>query len=98
MKSMGAVVGTLLAEFTVPLVQFIILRRELPYKRFLSYLALYAILGGIMLACVRLVGTLFPAQTWLSLGAMTFTGIAVYGLLCLLVWKFRKRSGKSAPL
>ena len=98
MKSMGAVVGTLLAEFTVPLVQFIILRRELPYKRFLSYLALYALLGGVMLACVRLVGTLFPAQTWLSLGAMTFTGIAVYGLLCLLVWKFRKRSGKSAPL
>ena len=33
MKSMGAVIGTLLAELTVPVVQYIILRKELPYKR-----------------------------------------------------------------
>lgn len=98
MKSMGAVIGTLAAELTVPLVQYIILRKELPYKRFLGYVALYAAVGGVMLGCVRLVGSLLPAENWLTLGVMTLTGILVYGALCLLIWHIKKKSGKSAPL
>jgi len=89
MKSMGAVVGTLLAEMTVPVVQFIILRKELPYRRYIGYVALYAAAGGVMLACVRLAGNLFPAENWINLGIMTLTGIAVYGLLCLGIWKVK---------
>ena len=34
-KSMGAVAGTLLAEGTVPLVQYLILRRDLPYRQYI---------------------------------------------------------------
>ena len=90
MKSMGAVVGTLAAELTVPVVQYIILRKELPYRRFLGYAGTYAVIGGIMLGCVRLVGLLVPARNWISLGVMTFTGIIVYGVLCLALWKIRK--------
>ena len=95
MKSMGAVVGTLLAEMTVPVVQFVLLRKELPYKTYLSYVGVYAVIGGIMLVCVRLVGRLAPAETWVHLGIMTFTGAAVYGILCLLWWKI---SGKGIQL
>ena len=98
MKSMGAVIGTLAAELTVPLVQYIILRKELPYKRFLGYVALYAAVGGVMLGCVRLIGSLLPAENWLTLGVMTLTGILVYSALCLLIWHIKKKSGKSAPL
>ena len=87
MKSMGAVAGTLLAEMTVPVVQYIILRKELPYGKYLSYVGIYAVIGGIMLVCVRLVGRLFQAETWLNLGIQTLTGIAVYGILCLVWWK-----------
>ncbi len=87
MKSMGAVVGTLLAELTVPVVQFIILRKELPYKTYISYVGIYAVIGGIMLVCVRLVAKWLPAETWVNLGIMTATGIAVYGALCLVYWK-----------
>ena len=90
MKSMGAVVGTLLAELTVPVVQYWILRKELPYRKYLSYVGIYAVIGGIMLGCVRLVGTLLPAENWVSLGAMTFTGVIVYCALCLVLWKIRK--------
>ena len=95
MKSMGAVVGTLLAETTVPVVQFILLRKELPYRTYISYVGIYAVIGGIMLACVRLAGRLVPGEDWLSLGIMTFTGIAVYGVLCLIWWKI---SGKGIQL
>jgi len=87
MKSMGAVVGTLLAEFTVPLVQYLILRKELPYRRFMRYLFSYAVIGGGMLACVRLVGRLLPEENWFTLGVMTATGIVVYGALTLIYWK-----------
>ena len=87
MKSMGAVVGTLLAELTVPVVQFIILRKELPYKTYISYVGIYAVIGGIMLVCVRLVAKWLPAETWVNLGIMTATGIAVYGALCLVYWR-----------
>ena len=87
MKSMGAVVGTLLAELTVPVVQFIILRKELPYKTYISYVGIYAVIGGIMLVCVRLVAKWLPAETWVNLGIMTATGIAVYGALCMVYWK-----------
>ena len=87
MQSMGAVVGTLMAEMTVPVVQFIILRKELPYKTYISYVGIYAVIGGIMLVCVRLVARWLPAETWVNLGILTATGIAVYGALCLVYWK-----------
>lgn len=87
MGSMGAVVGTLAAELTVPVVQFIILRKELPYKRFMGYVLAYAVIGGIMMVCVRLVAGLLPVNNWVNLGIMTVTGVAVYGALCLVWWK-----------
>ncbi len=87
MKSMGAVIGTLLAELTVPVVQYIILRKELPYERYLGYVGIYAVIGGIMLGCVRLVGSLLPKENWINLGIMTLTGIVVYGALTLIWWK-----------
>ena len=87
MKSIGAVVGTLLAELTVPTVQYIILRRELPYRRYFRYVGVYAVIGGIMLVCVRIVGRAVAAESWLNLGIMTATGIAVYGALCLIWWR-----------
>ena len=87
MKSMGAVVGTLLAEMTVPTVQYLILRKELPYRQYLKYAAVYAVFGGIMLACVRLTAHLLPRENWWTLGAMTAAGIAVYAVLCLGYWK-----------
>ena len=72
MKSMGAVVGTLMAEMTVPVVQYLILRKELPYGRYIRYVGIYAVFGGIMLAAVRLAAHLLPAENWLNLGIMSF--------------------------
>ena len=92
MKSMGAVVGTLLAELTVPVVQYWILRKELPYRQYLKYAGIYAVFGGIMLGCVRLSAHLLPQETWVTLGVMTLTGIAVYMGLCLGYWKLARKS------
>ena len=90
LKSMGAVIGTLAAELTVPVVQYLYLRKELPYRKFIGYVAVYAVIGGIMLACVTRVGKLLPAENWVNLGIQVAAGIAVYGALCLAWWKVRK--------
>ena len=87
MKSMGAVAGTLLAELTVPTVQYLILRKELPYRKYLSYVLVYGAFGLVMLGCVRLTGRLLPAENWWTLFAMAAAGAAVYGALCLGYWK-----------
>ena len=92
MKSMGAVVGTLLAEMTVPTVQFLLLRKELSYRKFMGYVLVYAVFGMAMLGCVRLVAMLLPAENWWTLAAMTAAGAAVYGALCLGYWKITKKS------
>ena len=87
MKSMGAVIGTLLAEMTVPTVQYLILRKELPYGRFLGYVGIYSAIGAVMLLAVRGVGALPIPGGWIGLGIQTGTGVAVYGALTLLYWR-----------
>ena len=95
MQAMGAVVGTLMAEGTVPLVQWMILRKELPYGRFLGYVGQYAVIGVIMGAAVRLVSGALPRNNWTGLGLQVAAGILVYGGLSLMCWKIR---GKELPL
>lgn len=84
--AMGAVVGTVLAELSVPAVQFLLLRRELPYGRFARYAAVYAALGGAMLLVVRLSARWLPGG-WLGLLAQAAVGASAYALMCLGLWK-----------
>lgn len=91
MGAMGAVVGTLMAEFTVPFAQWVMLRRELPYKRFLGMVGSYAVIGLAMVGAVRLLGRALPGAGWLHLAAEVFAGAAVYGAGCLLYWKLAGR-------
>lgn len=91
MGAMGAVIGTLLAEMTVPTVQFLILRKELPYGKLLRYVLVYAVIGGIMLGVVRAENALLPFDGWVGLAIRAVTGAAVYGALCLGWWKMSGR-------
>ena len=94
MGSMGAVIGTLMAEMTVPVVQFLILRKELPYGTYLRSAAVYSVLGLLMLVCVRLAGNGLPFGGWPGLLLQVGTGALVYGGLCLLWWKLTGRKWK----
>ncbi len=87
LQSMGAVIGTLLAELTVPLVQFILLRKELAYRQYLIYTFVYMLIGTVMLICVRIIHGLLLRNDWISLGVEVLAGIAVYGSGTLLYWK-----------
>ena len=91
--AMGAVAATLLAEFSVPVTQWIFVRRDLPYLTYFKQLAVYSAIGLIMLAAVRMVGTLLPFGGWPGLMLQTATGVIVYGALCLVLWIIGKKSG-----
>ena len=86
MGAMGAVVATLAAEFSVPLVQFIILRRELPFLRYVKYALTYSVIGLVMCGVVRLAARL-PIGGWLGLAVQVAAGGFTYGALCLMWWK-----------
>ena len=92
LSAMGAVIGTLMAEFSVPFVQFVILRKELPYKRFVTYTLEYALIGGLMLVAVQLAGRVMPGG-WVGLMALVAVGVLVYGAGCVGLWKLTKNTG-----
>ena len=81
----GALVGTLLAEGSVPVVQFLILRKELPYRRYLLYLLEYCAAGLVMTLTVWAVRGLLPSG-WGGLALQVLIGAACYGVLCLGLW------------
>ena len=71
----------------MPLVQFLCLRRELPYPRLLLDTALYALCGLVMLLLVRLTGRLLPFGGWGALAVQVAAGVVCYAGLCLLLWR-----------
>lgn len=85
MGAAGAIVGTVAAEFTLPFVHWLYLRKELPHGRLLRHGLTYACIGLIMLQAVRLAAFL-PLGGWLGLGVQVAVGAAVYAGLCLLLW------------
>lgn len=84
--AMGAVIATLAAELAVPLVQFVILRRELPYLRYMKYVLAYSAIGLVMVLAVRL-AALLPVGGWVGLAVQVAAGGIVYVALCLVWWK-----------
>lgn len=85
--AMGAVIGTLMAETAVPVVQYLRLRRELEWKPYLISLGRYGALGGVMLVLVRIADALLPFDGWAALALQVCLGAAVYGAGALLMWK-----------
>lgn len=86
MGAMGAVVATLAAELSVPVVQFVILRKELPFLRYVKYAATYSVIGLVMWGVVRVVA-LLPIGGWLGLAVQVAAGGIAYVALCLVWWK-----------
>ncbi len=85
--AMGAVIGTLMAELAVPVVQCLRLRGELEWRKYLLPLARYSLLGGAMLLMVCGADALLPFGGWGALAIEVMLGAAVYGAGTLLIWK-----------
>ena len=81
----GAVVATMAAELAVPVVQFVLLHRELPFLRYLRYALTYSAIGLIMYLGVR--ATVWAdLDGWQLLALRVALGAIVYIALCALLW------------
>ena len=83
-NAIGASIATVLAEVAVTFVQCWHVRKELPMKECMSPLVRYLLIGGVMFACVRIVGSFFENGSILSVASMVCTGVIVYSLELIL--------------
>ncbi len=98
LQAMGAVIGTLLAESAVPLVQYLHLKKDLPYGGYLKTCLVYILFGSAMACLVRLLSPLLAPDAWLSLFILVGAGGLVYGILCLVYWHFARTGVLQAVL
>lgn len=83
LNAFGAVLGTIVAETSVCIVQAFYVRRVLPIKKFACMSIPYLIIGLFMFLAVRLVGISLPLSV-LSLIIQIVVGAIVYGVLATI--------------
>lgn len=88
--SIGAVIGTLLAESFVPIYQFLKLKTVLPYKNYITKILIYPIIGFIMFVILRYIDSFVNSAT-LSLIIQIVVGILIYASL---VYTYIKKKDK----
>ena len=88
--AMGAVIGTLLAETAVPVVQWLQIRREISYRPLLRPIVSYVVMGMIMLGLVHLTACL-PITGWLAIVVQMAAGAVSWGAMSLVWWRIQKK-------
>lgn len=86
MESMGAVIGTIVAEVSVCIIEAYACRKELTIGRYILESFPYLIIGAVMFCCVKGVGLLLDAGI-LSMVLQIIFGAMVYGFLCIIYFK-----------
>lgn len=80
----GALIGTLLAEFSVFAVQLLCVKNQFPMIKYLKDSWMYMFMGITMCFIVRLIGNRM-GENIVSLASQVFVGMLFYGLGCVLL-------------
>ncbi len=87
--AMGAVIGTLFAEFVACIWQFLCMQKAIDLKKCLGNCMIYFIAGIVMFVAVRLVARI-SLSTLVKLVVEIAIGGIVYVIICVLFWKITK--------
>lgn len=82
--ALGAVYGTLIAEFVIVVLQVAMTFKELNYGYFFKQTVIFSFIGAIMFLAVRGVSSLHIANSVLSIAIEIITGALVYSTLAVL--------------
>ena len=82
--ALGASIGTIFAEFTVTLVQIIIVRKEFEFKKIFKISINYIISSIIMFIVCKIVSVI-PVNDIISLIIQVLTGVTTYGLVLVIL-------------
>ena len=81
--TLGAVIGTIIAELAVLISQITSIKGELNNKRIIIYLLKFSIIGIIMVICVRMVA-LLKINNYLKVFFELTIGISIYIILSII--------------
>jgi len=92
MGAMGAVIGTLVAETVVFLVQIIGSKKELNYFHIFAVHSSYLFFAAIMFWSITIIRNIITFSTFGKVIVEIGWGILIYMLLCVLYWKRKNDS------
>lgn len=84
--AMGAIIGTLIAEFVACVVQFYVMRKYIKLGAVYKDTIIYFLVGAGMFVCVRLIARL-SLNIYMKLAIEVIIGAAFYVIVCFLYWK-----------
>lgn len=91
--ALGATIGTIFAEGSIPVTQYIFLHNEVPYKDLIKKSIPACVCGLMMFLVVKAVSTLHFGSTAVMLIVEIVVGIVTYGLI-VLIFLFFFEKGK----
>lgn len=89
LRGIGAIIGTLAAQFAVCFVQYLLIRNEVDYRAFVPDMIGFLLIGSIMGAIVWCLPH-FPISDTLSILTKMLIGIIIYGGLSLAYLLIKK--------
>lgn len=89
LRSLGATIGTIAAEFSVCIVVAVYSHRELPLAKYIKNGLIYILFGVVMYIPVNLIGRCFETNL-ITLIVQIVTGTCLYGTLCLAYFLYNK--------
>ena len=90
--ALGAVIGTLVAEFIVLVIQVIGVNNELPLKEIIGTNLIYVLFGTIMFSTVAVLSMTISRSGIIKVGILILSGAALYMVLCICYWLINKKS------
>jgi len=94
-SALGAVIGTLIAEALVTVINIIMTRKYINFSLYIAKQYFYLIFGLVMFICVRLVAIISINSVPIKLAIMISVGAIVYLFQCTIYWSTRKQSAFS---
>lgn len=90
--ALGAVIGTLVAEFIVLVIQVIGVNNELPLKEIIGTNLIYVLFGTIMFSTVAVLSMTISRSGIIKVGILILFGAILYMVLCICYWLINKKS------
>ena len=84
--SLGAVLGTLIAEGTVMIIEIVGVRKEINFAKIIATQTIYVIFGAIMFGIIKLCETVIKLPNTISIIILVMIGACIYVGECVIYW------------
>lgn len=87
---MGAVIGTIAAEFSVAFIQFFMCRKEIPIKEYMVNGLCFCAIGFVMYLVVHVLSSV-NSSAIITMGAQIIVGAIIYVMIaCIYMIKIKR--------